>query len=91
MLCLFRKPSPLPKYTAIVWPFTPELWASVVVSAAAFVLIYWAFSILGPFGYGIDFHFGDSCWHVALVLLSKGAQLLISVPKRSFSPLYVRI
>ncbi len=69
---LFRKPTPLPKYTAIVWPFSPEVWISVGVSLEAFVIIYWAFSLIGPVGYGIDFDFWDSCSQAMMVLLSKG-------------------
>ncbi len=74
-LCLFRKPTPLPKYTAILWPFSSEVWISVGVSLGAFVFIYWAFSLLGPVGYGIDFGFGDSCSQAIMVLLSKGTYI----------------
>ncbi len=77
-LLIFRKPSPLPKYTAIVWPFTSEVWASIGISAVCFAFIYWVFSLLGPSGYGIAFDFGDSCWHVTLALLAKGAHTMVS-------------
>ncbi len=45
------------------------MWASVAMAVLVVILVYWVFSLLGPFGYGINFHFGDSCLHISMVLL----------------------
>ncbi len=43
MLC--RKPSPLPKYLAILWPFENEVWMGLVLVIVFSGPVYWFFSI----------------------------------------------
>lgn len=37
-----RKPSPLPKYQALMWPFQMDVWLSVAAAMAVFWPLYWA-------------------------------------------------
>ncbi len=64
-----RKPGPLPKYLAILWPYTTVMWLVIVIAVVVTIIVYWAFSKLGPSGYGIHFDFMVSCKQIAMVLL----------------------
>ena len=41
-----KKPMPLSKLTAIVWPYQKDVWIAVLVSVPLFILTFWTFSKL---------------------------------------------
>ena len=65
-----RKPAPLPKYLAILWPYTFEMWLLIVIAMVVTALVYYVFSKLGrSSGYGINLGLWDSCTQITMVLL----------------------
>jgi hypothetical protein len=65
-----RKPLPLPKYMAIMWPFQIELWIAVFFALMLMGPLYWIFLRLGPKGpvYSID----DAVFDVAKCIVMQG-------------------
>jgi hypothetical protein len=65
-----RKPLPLPKYRAIMWPFQIELWIAVFFALMLMGPLYWIFLRLGPKGpvYSID----DAVFDVAKCIVMQG-------------------
>jgi hypothetical protein len=45
-----RKPHPLPKFLAIMWPFQYEVWLAVLFALLLMGPVYWIFLQVGPKG-----------------------------------------
>jgi hypothetical protein len=70
-----RKPLPLPKYMAIMWPFQIEVWIAAFFALVLMGPVYWIFLQLGP--KGPVYSIGDAVFDVGKCLVMQGECLLI--------------
>ena len=74
-----KKPHPLPKFKAILWPFHVYLWLCIAVTLPIFCLMYWLFA---NFWSSHDkFHnmsLGEAVEHVMRIFLNQGEQCKVN-------------
>ena len=69
-----RKPSPVPRVLAILWPYSTFVWLSLAVSVPVFSLVVWTFSKVDKEGFRSNFHFGTALFQVSQMLVMQGGQ-----------------
>ena len=79
-----KKPGPLSKLTAILWPYQTFVWITMALSVPFFALIFWTFLKLQEEGSGKKLAFGLVLLEVSQLLVMQGmknilANLLISI------------
>ena len=63
-----KKPFPLPKYMAILWPFETDVWVFLICTLAASGLLDWTFSKLRSRGRREKVSFGMAYFHAYQIL-----------------------
>ena len=71
---LTKKPSHLPKVTAILWPYESAVWISLSVTLPAFCFVYWIYSKIDRKGFTPDFTLGKAASQINKMLLNQGKQ-----------------
>ena len=67
-----RKPYPLSKSMAIVWPFDMYLWIAIIVAVPASATIYWIFAMLQCKDGKESISFGTSLSQILQILVYQG-------------------
>ena len=67
-----RKPSPLPKVMAILWPYRINVWAAFAVTLVGFNLVNWIFSRIYKKGFSPTFNLGKIVLQVSQLTAIKG-------------------
>ena len=67
-----KKPSPLPKVMAIVWPYDTKLWIALLVTLPAICMIYYSYSKLDKRGFEKSFNFGKAVLEAIQILGCQG-------------------
>ena len=67
-----KKPSPLSKLMAILWPFQKIVWVAIVATVPFFALIYWMFSKTQQKGRKSKLSFGAVLQEVSQMLVMQG-------------------
>ena len=70
-----KKPSPLPKFMAIVWPYEKHVWIALAAAIVTFILLYWTFSKIDKEGYRQNFSFVKSAQEVSQMLVMQGINI----------------
>ena len=70
-----KKPSHLPKVTAIFWPYDVLVWISLAATVPTFCLAYWTFSKIDKRGFRPDFTLGSAASEINKILLNQGTNL----------------
>ena len=67
-----KKPSPLSKLMAIVWPYNKNVWISLIVATTTFILIHWILSKMEKASSRQKLSFGKSVKEISQMLLMQG-------------------
>ena len=67
-----KKPSPISKLTAILWPYQDIVWITIVAAVPFFSLIYWMFSKIQQDGRRSELSFGVVLQEVSQMLVMQG-------------------
>ena len=67
-----RKPSPLPKVMAILWPYRLNVWAAFAVTLVVFNLVNWMVSRIYKKGFSPSFNLGKIILQVSQLTVMKG-------------------
>ena len=67
-----RKPTPLPKVMAILWPYRLNVWATFAVTLVVFNLVNWIFSRIYKKGFNPTFNLGKIVLQVSQLTAIKG-------------------
>ena len=67
-----KKPSPLSKLMAIVWPYNKNVWISLVVATVIFILIHWILSKIEKVRSRRKLSFVKSVQEISQMLLMQG-------------------
>ena len=67
-----KKPSPLSKLMAIVWPYNKNVWISLIVATIIFILIHWILSKMEKASSKQKLSFGKSVKEIGQMLLMQG-------------------
>ena len=73
-----RKPSPLPKFMAIFWPFGRILWLLLALSVPMFSMLFWTHSKIDKMGFAPSYNFGKAIQQVGQMLVNQGMHVLHS-------------
>lgn len=71
-----KKPSPLPKFMAILWPYQKNVWITTGVMVPVFSLIYWIFLTLQQQGGRNKCSFGSVLQEVSQMLVMQGLNII---------------
>ena len=67
-----RKPTPLPKVMAILWPYRLNVWATFAVTLVVFNLVNWMVSSIYKKGFSPTFNLGKIVLQVSQLTAIKG-------------------
>ena len=67
-----RKPTPLPKVMAILWPYRLNVWAAFAVTLVVFNLVNWMVSSIYKKGFSPSFNLGKIILQVSQLTVMKG-------------------
>ena len=67
-----KKPSPLSKLMAIVWPFSKQLWICLIVAIVIVIMINWTLIKMEKMSCRKNFTFGKSVQEICQMLLMQG-------------------
>ena len=70
-----RKPSPLPMFLAILWPYQTIVWISIAVAVSFFSLVYWVLSPIQE-GRRKSLSFGAVLQEVSQMLVMQGTSII---------------
>ena len=70
-----RKPSPVPRVLAILWPYSTFVWISLAVSVPLFSMVLWIFSKIDKDGFTLNFNFGTALLQVSQMLVMQGVKV----------------
>ena len=70
-----RKPTLIPKYMAILWPFGKIVWLFVALSALMFSLLFWAFSKIDKNGFPPNYNFTKAILEASQMLVNQGMDI----------------
>ena len=73
---LSKKPYPLSKFMAIVWPFDMHLWIALIVAVPATAAVYWIFAMLQCSDEIENISIGTSVSQVLQILVYQGIDLI---------------
>ena len=74
-----KKPGPLPKLTAILWPYQTIVWITIAVSVPFFSLIFWSFLKLQDEGKRKKLEFESVLQEVSQMLVMQGMKNIIDL------------
>ena len=74
-----KKPGPLSKLMAILWPYQTFVWITMAVSVPFFSLIFWTFLNLQNEGRGKKLAFGIVLQEVSQMLVMQGMKNIIDI------------
>ena len=84
-----KKPLPLTKLMAIMWPYHKIVWATMAVTLPFFSLIFWSFSMIQQEGMTTNIDFGAVLQEVSQMLVMQGVNITQSIS--STSHLYIHL
>ena len=67
-----KKPSPISKLTAILWPYQNIVWITIAAAVPFFSFIYWMFSKIQQDGRRSELSFGVVLQEVSQMLVMQG-------------------
>ena len=67
-----KKPSPLSKLTAIIWPYNKNVWISLIVASVIVILIHWIILNTDITSARPNFSFGKAVQEISQMLLMQG-------------------
>ena len=67
-----KKPSPLSKLMAIIWPFSKQLWICLIVATVIVIMIYWTLMKIDKKSCRKNFSFAKSVQEICQMLLMQG-------------------
>ena len=70
-----RKPTLLPKYMAMLWPFGKIVWLLVAISALMFSMLFWAFSKNEENGFPPNYNFMKAILEASQMLVNQGIHI----------------
>ena len=70
-----RKPSPVPRVLAILWPYSTFVWISLAVSVPVFSMVLWIFSKMDKDGFNLNFNCGTALLQVSQMLVMQGVNI----------------
>ena len=73
-----RKPTLIPKYMAILWPFGNIVWLLVALSALMFSMLFWTFSKIDINGFPTNYNFTKAVLEASQMLVNQGMDVMYS-------------
>ena len=70
-----KKPPPLSKFVAIVWPYKELVWMALTAATAIFIFTYWTFSKIDKEGFRQNFTFGNCVQEISQMLVMQGINI----------------
>ena len=67
-----RKPTLIPKYMAIMWPFGEIVWLLVALSVLMFSFLFWTFSKIDKNGFPPNYNFTKAILEASQMLVNQG-------------------